>query len=308
MITLSRNKLLLLIFLCSALLLSFYIFNNDKRNINPRSKEPESLPIRSLLNNSEESLENESTSELKTEEPTLKLVDYDDDWCFSTELNSDSRDLASTEYEQWAVARNHLDEVRAEQVNRYNDYQPQTLKLLAEQGDLLALTALVLNPNTPEDRRNWAARQAAVYGGTGSAMSHISTSLKGKSAMQMSQNKKEDAKKSFLESVAWDEFAIMRGDRLLLDTIPFTLSLDGMHEMEITKEDETWISNRAHQIYAELTQERILKGLGDFDNSIPKVVKIESVAAAAYNIGKNSQNSWYSKYFPSSECVERYLE
>jgi hypothetical protein len=242
------------------------------------------------------------------EEEATKLISYDDDWCLSSDLDPQSKDLASYEYEQWATARNHIGEDRAEQVNRYNDYQPETLKLLAEQGDLLALSAIVLNPNTDHKERNWAARMAAIYGGTGSAMSHFSTSLKGKSAIQMSTGKKIEAKKNFLESVAWDEFSVLRGDLLLLDVIPFTLSLDSMSEMKITKEDEKLISQRAKEIYAELTQERLSRGLGEFDNSIPRVVAIESVAVAAYNIKRNSGDHWYSKYFPTSRCVKRYLE
>ncbi|GGZ95887.1 hypothetical protein GCM10008090_00020 [Arenicella chitinivorans] len=264
--------------------------------------------ILARVDDDEQRSTNSNQERIETATSEEKVFNYDEDWCLSTDLSDEGREQSENEYTEWAASRNHLDGDRVEQFNRYTSYDIEALKALGDQGDLLALSAIVANPDVTDELKDKAAWTAAVYGGTGSAMSHFSTKLKGEAVAQMVAGKKVLAKKTFLESVAWDEFSAMRGDTLLIETIPFTLALDSMKEIQITEADEKWITQRARELYSKLSEERILMGLGEFDNTIPKVVAVERYGVAAYSIANYEQGEWYLKYFPPSECLDKRLE
>ena len=237
------------------------------------------------------------------------MKNYEDDWCLSTELNSDARDVANSEHEDWAISRNHSIGERKSQIETYKHYDQGVLKTMGEQGDLLALSALVDSNSSSKDTKEWAARTAAIYGGTGDAMSYFSISNKGASTALMRQGKTKEAKAAFLESVAWDEFSALRGDISLIENIAFTLSFDEMKDVKITEQDEAWISARAKEIYFDLSQERSKLGLGSFDNSVPKVVEIDKAKLAMFTFNRyNGEKKWFSKYFPPSKCLEKSVE
>lgn len=238
--------------------------------------------------------------------PTLK--NYNDEWCLSTDLTQEAKSIADNEYEAWAISRNHLIGDRASQVENFKYYDTKVLKTLGEQGNFIALTAIVSSDKSSDDLKKWAALKAGAYGGTGDAVSYFSTMNKGESKALMRSGKKEEAKKLFLESIAWDEFLALRGDISLLENIAFTLSFEEMKELEVTEEDEQWISLRAKEIYRELSKERASLGLVPFDNSVPKVVEVDNARTVAFSMKQYElSNKWLSKYYPTSDCVERRL-
>lgn len=238
-------------------------------------------------------------------ETVVQLKSYEDDWCVSSEPSVDSETSAKTVYQEWAVSRNYAVEGRKDQIARYQQYDEVVLKSLGDQGDLIALSALVNSPRFSDQVKEWAARTAAVYGGTGDAMAHFSITNKGASTSLMRQGKAKEAKKAFLESVAWDEFSALRGDISLIENIAFTLSFDEMQSLEITEQDQAWVSARAKEIYNDLSQERSRRGLGGFDNSVPRAIVIDHAKFAAFAIEYYEvENQWFSKYFPPLKCLE----
>lgn len=248
-------------------------------------------------------------STLVTEQTDIpKLKDYDEEWCLSVDLTQDAKNLADSEYKAWAESRNHVVGDRATQVESYKYYDRKVLEELGEQGDLIALAAIVDSDNFPEEIKAWAAKKAAIYGGTGDAVSYFSIQNKGLSKALMFSGKTEEAKNALLESIAWDEFSALRGDTSLFENIAFILSFEEMKELEISKEDESWISQRAQQIYSELSKERALLGLAPFDNSVPKVIEVDNARNVAFALKHYEvSNEWISKYYPSSTCVEKSL-
>lgn len=235
-----------------------------------------------------------------------KLKEYDEKWCLSTDLSQEGKNVADIEYEAWAISRNHLIGDRVNQVETFKYYDENVLKTLGEQGNFIALTAIVDSDKSHDDMKRWAALKAGAYGGTGDAVSYFSTVNKGRSKALMRSGKKEEAKRAFLESVAWDEFLALRGDISLLENIAFSLSFEGMKELKVTEEDEKWISLRAREIYSDLSKERALLGLDPFDNSVPKVVEVDNAKMVAFTMKQYKlSNKWLSKYYPTSDCVER---
>jgi hypothetical protein len=79
-----------------------------------------------------------------------------------------------------------------------------------------------------------------------------------------------------------------------------------MKELKVTKEDEKWISQRAREIYSDLSKERASLGLAPFDNSVPKVVEVDNAKMVAFTMEQYElSNKWLSKYYPTSDCVKR---
>ncbi|MFT6099261.1 MAG: hypothetical protein ACJAYF_001805 [Arenicella sp.] len=235
-----------------------------------------------------------------------KLKKYNEEWCLSADLTQEAKNVADIEYEAWAISRNHLIGDRASQVENFKYYDEKVLKALGEQGNFIALTAIVDNDKSSDDMKRWAALKAGAYGGTGDAVSYFSIVNKGLSKALMRSGEKEEAKKAFLESVAWDEFLALRGDISLLENVAFVLSFEGMKELKVTKEDEKWISQRAREIYSDLSKERASLGLAPFDNSVPKVVEVDNAKMVAFTMEQYElSNKWLSKYYPTSDCVKR---
>jgi hypothetical protein len=234
-----------------------------------------------------------------------KLKDYDDEWCLSTDLTLEAQGLADQEYQAWIESRNHVVGDRASQVESFKGYSEKVLVELGEQGNLIALAAIVDLDSSSDELKNWAARQAAIYGGTGDAVAYFSIESKGLFKALMHSGNREEAKTALLESLAWDEFMALRGDVSLLENIAFILSFEGMDELEIHEEDDEWISQRAQEIYRELSEERSKLGLSPFDNSVPKVIEVENAKNVAFALAQyESSHQWISKYYPSSECSE----
>ena len=237
-------------------------------------------------------------------EAPIRLKSYDD-WCFANELTQSASTRADDEYYKWSAERNHNVGDRKQLLEAYKQYGLKPLKILGEQGDLVALAAIALNSDNSIELQDWAARTAAIYGGTGDALQHIPSTRKAKAASLLFRGLNEEAKKTFLEGMAWDEFMVLRGDTTLLETTPFLLSQDAYKDIEITKSDEEWVSNRAKEIYAEISEERLGLGLGEFDNSVPKSVEIENLASAAFAKNEYGAENHHMKYFPENECLSK---
>lgn len=242
---------------------------------------------------------------IDTDQTQLKT--YEEDWCFAVELTEAANAKADDDYFKWSVERNHIVGDRQQLLDTYHNYGLDALKELGEQGDLVALAAIALNSKNSIEIQDWAARTAAIYGGTGNALQHIPSSRKGRAASLLLRGQTDEAKKVFLEGMAWDEFMVLRGDTTSLETTPFLLSLEAYKDLEIKPADEEWVSARARSIYAELNNERIQKGLGEFDNTVPKSVEIENLAAAAYAIKQYGAKQHHTKYYSKNKCLQKRL-
>lgn len=226
-----------------------------------------------------------------------KKLNYDDDWCNYSELSEESGMEADMEHEDWMISRGHF----SGQFNGYEAYSVEQLRELGTNGDLRALYALVYIKETDRDLKHWAAKNAAVYGGTGLTMAYISTGYAREYSRLLAENKNVEAKKALLESLAWNEFAAMRGDFIHLEMGIYIVGQE-VNGVEITENDLSRISTKAKQIYRNLQSTRMDKGLGDFDSDLPKIIKQKNEWAIASMLSKGWRG-WGRQYLVSSECV-----
>lgn len=226
-------------------------------------------------------------------------LNYEDDWCHYSELSDKASIDADIENEDWLLSRGHF----AGQFNGYEAYPVEQLKELAQGGDLRAPYVLVYVKDSTTELKFWAAKNAAIYGGTGLTMSYITTTYAQKYERFLTQGKNADAKSALLESLAWREFAAMRGDFLHLEAGVYTVSLS-IGSIDLSSSDMTSITTRARQIYRQLESSRISKGLGEFDKDLPRIIKKKNAWAAASLLAKG-WSKWGHQYLNQSECVQK---
>ena len=171
------------------------------------------------------------------------------------------------EVARWKASRGWYD-TSDENQDDYKTYTEDTLKQLAENGDLKALHLLA--KWAPEDTSKRLLVKAAVYGST-FALINLKNHVVAHSGI--TKEMPEDSKRPVLiEAAAYLVVAAMRGD-LLHSKYMGIGSLESRYNMKFNDDDLKLAVNRAQQIYNSLESERIALGLGQFDNSIPPVVK-----------------------------------
>ncbi len=154
--------------------------------------------------------------------------------------------------------------------SEYANYDEDTLKKLAQNGDVRAmkfLGDLYLN-EAKFDKSQEVYTNAAIHGSTdtinmlGLIMdSHIYANAKTPEAKQLAG----------IEVLAWYNTASLRGDRW--PNIIGAKSFIKTETFEVTKEVSDQIQKRSQEIYDELSQKRRSLGLGEFDNTIPASVE-----------------------------------
>lgn len=157
----------------------------------------------------------------------------------------------------------------------YEGYSKETLLQLAKNGDLKALDILSSMATDKGDRK-----KAVFYINLG--ILHGSTAALERLTIYTAPNSTNDAteeqrRPSALETLAVTQVLAMRGDRHLArsDHENFIKSYKRLYNVDLilTPTEETFVSNRAQEIYDAYQSVRREMGLGDFDNSEPSGVK-----------------------------------
>lgn len=169
----------------------------------------------------------------------------------------------------WEEARGRYSD---EDLAEYKSYDVDTLRQLADSGDLKAMMALAQLLITPPYVEQYDSAEhfdllnkAAVHGST-YALELYAITL-GVNSTQGNTKIQHDA---LLEVLAWGGVAALRGDVLPNSTL---VALHKDAYRSLTEKDKHAIHDRALTIYDNLQAERLKLGLGEFDNTIPSEVK-----------------------------------
>lgn len=173
----------------------------------------------------------------------------------------------------------HVDEVLNWQASRgwfdtsgtlgtITKYPEETLKQLAENGDLKALHLLAYSAPAAESKL--LLTKAAIHGSTRALFSL------GNNAFILNdvyQNSPEEKKRPVLrEAAAYISVAARRGDLYNFKYMGIGL-YESRFNMKLSENDLNLVSSSAQDIYNSLESQRIELGLGQFDNSIPPAIK-----------------------------------
>jgi hypothetical protein len=183
------------------------------------------------------------------------------------------RTLAGTPSEteilrKWDESRGRFD---GESLKEYADYNMDTLKVLADGGDLKAMIALSKLYISDEYAGEYGSsysmpllKKAAAYGSS-YAMELYATNYDSMHYVDGSYT--HDV---MLEVLAWNNAAALRGDMYPNSTARLELQ---RKKVQLNEIDIQKIRTRSQEIYNEVLAERKALGLGDFDNSVPPEVK-----------------------------------
>lgn len=158
-------------------------------------------------------------------------------------------------------------------IKEYDSYNEETLKNLADNGDLRALSVLeklYSSKNTYEGHKMAQAirEKSAIYGST-DALATLGT-VKHSEFMSLPATD-EGRTPALIEALAFYQAAQLRGDSLSYFTSGnYLINNNGNL---LTGDDYQKINTRAQEIYSDLESKRIELGLGKFDNSVPDAVK-----------------------------------
>jgi|GEM_PF-337192 len=174
------------------------------------------------------------------------------------------------EMDQWLYSRGYTSSLSGKD-EEYKSYSLETLKTLADGGDIHAMTALAAKIHDRAQSTKLIKR-AAVYGSTEalqllalrSDTNYDLAEYEGKLSV-------EDKRKLLLESMAYNEVAVLRGDKVTW--YYGESSFKNSRKIDFTETEWQQIKERAQVIYNELQQQRTELGLGEFDNSVPDSVK-----------------------------------
>jgi len=174
------------------------------------------------------------------------------------------------EIDQWLYSRGYTSSLSGKD-EEYKSYSLETLKTLADGGDIHAMTALAAKIHDRAQSTKLIKR-AAVYGSTEalqllalrSDTNYDLAEYEGKLSV-------EDKRKLLLESMAYNEVAALRGDKVTW--YYGESSFKNSRKIDFTETEWQQIKERAQVIYNELQQQRTELGLGEFDNSVPDSVK-----------------------------------
>ncbi|MBK8187918.1 MAG: hypothetical protein IPK77_12140 [Cellvibrio sp.] len=169
----------------------------------------------------------------------------------------------------WQADRGWYDTGKETQ-DDYKTYSEETLKQLADQGDIKALHLLARL--APLELAIQLYTKAAVYGST-FALFNIQETLLTQSGITK-ENSEELKHPVLIEAAAYIQVATMRGDMLNAKYISSISSLESRFNFQFSGDDLEQANLRAQDIYDSLEAERIALGLGKFDNSIPPAIKI----------------------------------
>ena len=155
----------------------------------------------------------------------------------------------------------------------YKSYSNETLEKLAQGGDIIALTTLAdryeLQRDSVSQGKAEAARTKAIIHGSTYALAQESVHYE--SAAFLAKDTAQ-AKANTMRSMALKKVSVLRGDPLyyLVD-----LRSPEYKRLKIDLDENDFIEINAtvQKIYDDYQAQRHALGLGDFDNSVPEIVR-----------------------------------
>lgn len=172
--------------------------------------------------------------------------------------------LHSRGYVDMEVINGRLQEVPTD----YNSYNESTLKSLADSGDPIAQMYFSERQLTKQNYLNAEKyARAAVINGLSKPIKNLVSVEIHKLGVARSNSSSAEAKEHYKKAMAWFEVASMRNDK-------FMTQMKQSYEvyskgLDLTPADQAQIKKLAEEMYKTLEDERINKGLGSFDNSLP---------------------------------------
>ncbi|GAA6168033.1 hypothetical protein [Sessilibacter corallicola] len=232
----------------------------------------------------------------------IEAVDYEESWCFVHQLSEDDRDFYYQELEDWQHAQGFFVK---EDFQPYDGYSEDTLLSLAYQGDLLAIE--ILSQKYLSEHKDIvkyrAIRELSIISGSIFSISLRMNSLI-REARELNHNDKQHEFNEFLgEAIIFSNLAIMRGSYSSSWQINHFLD---EYEIEFDEEQLQQFKRHAQDLYDLYENERIQLGLGEFDNSIPKSVRVNNEKEIGKIVSKKKISSWLSSHIRKTECVEEY--
>ena len=155
----------------------------------------------------------------------------------------------------------------------YKSYSNETLEKLAQGGDIIALTTLAdryeLQRDPVSQDKAEAARTKAIILGSTYALGQESTHYE--SAAFLAKDPAQ-AKANIMHSMALKKVGVLRGDPL--DYLMDLRSPEYKNQkFDLNENDFIQINSAAQKIYGVYQTQRQALGLGDFDNSVPEIVR-----------------------------------
>lgn len=176
-----------------------------------------------------------------------------------------------------------------EDLEVYQSYALETLREMALEGDLRAITVLarkLRGYGAAEDARVLVI-WGAIHGSIGLLLEQARLEVYPPHVLARSVDPDFtfdgwrtllESERRYIEALAFVEVARIRGDRNRVDDHRrhvinvFEQMLE--RELDLTEQDWALVNARAREIYAELQAERHRQGLGDFDNRTPLIEEL----------------------------------
>lgn len=171
----------------------------------------------------------------------------------------------AAEIRNWFAQRGNFSFMGDDQLSDYTVYDDNTLNQLGENGDLRALHVLADRSKNIEDFKN-ILHKAAVLGSTEALIRMGAIN----EAEDLDRMKVEDRKEKILDALSYYDAAQLRGD--WWGNIVRGESLLKRYSHELSQQDKETVKVNAKKIYDSFQDERNMKGIGDFDNSVPDPV------------------------------------
>ncbi len=153
--------------------------------------------------------------------------------------------------------------------NEYQHYSEETLRQLAEGGDIHAMVEygyeMMRRPGGMPLGEEWFIN--AMVHGSLDAFLHMSIFVR--RHMEHAETP-EQMRGHALESLAWYEAAALRGNKEL--GLTGSTNFIRSNDIRLSPQDVQWLQARAQEIYRDLVARRAAAGLDEFDNSVPPVV------------------------------------
>jgi hypothetical protein len=174
------------------------------------------------------------------------------------------------EMDQWSYARGFTSRLAGKE-EEYKTYSLETLKTLANGGDIHAMEILAKNAESTEQQM--ALLEKAAVNGSISALLSMGIRVKGSGALAEHEGVLTPLEKRNLqlESMAYYEVIGLRGDEEMSQSGKRLIT--NIEKVAFTPAEQQQIKTRAQTIFKELQHQRTELGLGEFDNSVPDSVK-----------------------------------
>lgn len=248
--------------------------------------------------------------------------------CYRPEDSDEYLEDLDREVDEWRERRGYLIDEWAYDYNEengdyfqyhgsYGGYDEESLIELGKAGDLRALFVLYQNNQFSDEIREWARWTAVMYGATNldAPRDHFLQAFFNATeayeqldeAGNPNSELLEKAKKELMRSLAWRELLALRGDPskfFVAREFMFKQFNDNGLPFFLTDDDLELITRKAREMYDELNEKRLERGLAPFDDSVPPPLATFVERSIAREKLKRPSFKWGLAYLHESECVD----